>query len=39
MAKMANTLKELDRSAGEAYKKGRISFQVGRFEEALIEYS
>jgi len=39
MARMANTLKELDRSAGEAYNKGRISFHVGRFEEALAEYS
>jgi len=39
MAKMANVLKELDRSAGEAYKKGRISFQIGRFEEALTDYN
>jgi tetratricopeptide (TPR) repeat protein len=38
MAKMANTLKELDRSAGENCKKARISFQVGRFEEALVAY-
>ena len=35
---MANTFKELDRSAGENYKKGRISFQVGGFEEALAAY-
>ncbi|RXA17250.1 tetratricopeptide repeat protein [Methanosarcina sp. MSH10X1] len=38
MAKMANTLKELDRLAEEAYRKGRISFQTGRFEEALTAY-
>lgn len=38
MAKMENKLKELDRSAGEAYKKGRVSFQTGRFEEALTAY-
>lgn len=38
MAKMANILKELDRAAGEAYRKGRISFQVCRFEEALAAY-
>lgn len=38
MTQMANTLKELDRSAGENCKKGRISFQVGRFEEALAAY-
>jgi len=38
MAKMENTFKEIDRSAGEAYKKGRISFQTGRFEEALAAY-
>lgn len=38
MTKTANTLKELDRSAGENCKKGRISFQVGRFEEALAAY-
>ena len=38
MAKMANTLKELNRSAEEDYKKARISFQMGRFEEALDAY-
>ncbi|MGB9938603.1 tetratricopeptide repeat protein [Methanosarcina sp.] len=38
MAKMENIFKEIDRSAGEAYKKGRISFQTGRFEEALAAY-
>jgi tetratricopeptide (TPR) repeat protein len=38
MAKMANTFKELDRLAEEAYRKGRISFQTGRFEEALTAY-
>ena len=38
MAKMANTLKELDRSAEENCKKARISFQMGRFEEALAAY-
>jgi tetratricopeptide (TPR) repeat protein len=38
MAKMANTLKELDRSAEENYKKARLSFRMGRFEEALAAY-
>lgn len=38
MTQMANTLKELDRSAGENCKKGRIFFQIGRFEEALAAY-
>ena len=38
MAKMANKLKELDRSAEESYNKARISFQMGRFEEALAAY-
>lgn len=38
MAKMANTLKELNRSAEEDYKKAMISFQMGRFEEALDAY-
>ncbi len=38
MAKMANTLKELDRSAEENCKKAGISFQMGRFEEALAAY-
>lgn len=35
---MANTSKELDRAAEENYKKARISFQMGNFEEALSEY-
>lgn len=35
---MANKLKDLDMSAGEAYKKGMISFKVGRFEDALSAY-
>jgi len=38
MAKMASTLKELDRSAEENYKKARIFFGMGRFEEALAAY-
>ncbi|WP_245860105.1 tetratricopeptide repeat protein [Methanosarcina spelaei] len=38
MAKMANKLKELDRTAEENCKKGRISFKVGRFEDALAAY-
>ena len=36
--KMANTLKELNRSAEENCKKGRISFKVGKFEDALAAY-
>lgn len=38
MAKMENKLKELGRSAEENCKKARISFQMGRFEEALAAY-
>ena len=38
MAKMANKLKELDSSAEENYKKAGISFQMGRFEDALAAY-
>lgn len=36
--RMAGTLKELDRMAEENCKKGRISFQVGKFEDALTVY-
>lgn len=36
--KTANTLKELNRSAEENCKKGRISFKVGKFEDALAAY-
>lgn len=35
---MANKFKELDRSAEENWEKARISFHVGRFEEALDAY-
>jgi tetratricopeptide (TPR) repeat protein len=38
MVKMANKLKELDKSAEENYKKARLSFRMGRFEEALAAY-
>lgn len=38
MAKMANTLKDLDRAAEENYKKARILFQMDRFEESLAAY-
>jgi len=38
MAKMANTLKELDRSAEENCKKSRDFLSDGRFEEALAAY-
>ena len=35
---MANPLKDLDKSAEESYKKARISFQMGNFEESLEAY-
>lgn len=38
MAKMANTLRELDRLAEERHKKARILFQMGRYEESLAAY-
>lgn len=38
MAKMANTLRDLDRLAEESYKKARVFFQMGRYEEALAAY-
>ena len=38
MAKMANTLKDLDRSAKENYGKARVFFKMGKYEEALAAY-
>jgi len=38
MAKMANTLRDLDRLAEENCKKARVLFQMGRHEEALAAY-
>lgn len=38
MAKMANTFRDLDKLAEESYKKARIFFQTGRYEEALAAY-
>jgi tetratricopeptide (TPR) repeat protein len=38
MAKMTNSLKDLDRLAEERYKKARVSFQMGRYDEALAAY-
>jgi len=35
---MANPLKDIDKSAEESYKKARISFQMGDFEESLKTY-
>lgn len=35
---MANPLKDLDKAAEESYKKARISFQMGHFEESLEAY-
>lgn len=38
MAKMANSLRDLDKLAEENYKKARILFQMGRYEESLAAY-
>lgn len=35
---MANSLRDLDKLAEESYKKARILFQMGRYEEALAAY-
>ncbi len=38
MAKKGNSLKELDRTAEENYRKAAILFRMGKFEEALAAY-
>ncbi|AKB18428.1 MULTISPECIES: tetratricopeptide repeat protein [unclassified Methanosarcina] len=38
MAKMANTLRDLNRLAEESYKKARVFFRMGRYNEALAAY-
>jgi len=35
---MANSLRDLDKLAEESYKKARVLFQMGRYEEALAAY-
>lgn len=38
VTKMANILRDLDKLAEESYKKARVFFQMGKYEEALASY-
>jgi tetratricopeptide (TPR) repeat protein len=38
MAKMTNSLRDLDRLAEESYKKARVFFQMGKYKESLASY-